>query len=97
MSVYLKRQSGSDSVTDESGLSQFPPEYVNFDNSHEILSITSVFCALAAVVVMLRFYVRAWMLRFVGSDDCIMLLAMVSILLFAYLRPEPNTETLYRC
>lgn len=77
MSVYLKRQSGSDSVTDESGLSQFPPEYVDFDNSHEILSITSVFCALAAVVVMLRFYVRAWMLRFVGSDDCVMLLAMV--------------------
>ncbi|EKG13089.1 hypothetical protein MPH_09765 [Macrophomina phaseolina MS6] len=76
MSVYLKRQSGSDSVADGSGLDQFPESYVSFNNKAEILSITGVFCALAAVVVMLRIYVRAVMLKFVGPDDWVMFLAM---------------------
>ncbi|KAK0664703.1 hypothetical protein DIS24_g215 [Lasiodiplodia hormozganensis] len=76
MSVYLKRQSGSHSASDE-GPSSFPPEYANFSAADEIISITSVFCALALAVVMLRLYVRGWMLRFVGSDDYVILFSMV--------------------
>lgn len=70
MSVYLKRQTGSDA---------FPPGYVEFSAADEILSITGVFCALALVVVGIRVYVRGWMLRFFGPDDWTMVLAMVSI------------------
>ncbi|OJD40489.1 phosphatidylserine decarboxylase [Diplodia corticola] len=76
MSVYLKRQSGSDPGRNP-GPPSFPPEYVNFSAADEILSITSVFTALALVLVILRLYVRGWMLRFLGSDDYVMLFAMV--------------------
>ncbi|OMP86311.1 hypothetical protein BK809_0003481 [Diplodia seriata] len=78
MSVYLKRQSGSDSVSD-AGAPSFPPGYADFSAADEILSITGVFSALALVVVMIRLYVRGWMLRFLGPDDYVMLFAMVSI------------------
>ena len=70
MSVYLKRQTGSEA---------FPPDYIEFSAADEILSITGVFCALALVVIMVRVYVRAWMLRFFGPDDWTIMLAMVSV------------------
>ncbi|GME41292.1 Bacterial alpha-L-rhamnosidase [Neofusicoccum parvum] len=76
MSVYLKRQSGSDSIPDN-GLDSFPPGYVEFSAADEILSITAVFGAIALVVVMLRLYVRGWMLKYYGSDDYTMVLAMI--------------------
>ncbi|KAL1652045.1 hypothetical protein SLS58_000169 [Diplodia intermedia] len=78
MSGYLKRQSGSDSVSD-AGAPSFPPGYADFSAADEILSITGVFSALALVVVMIRLYVRGWMLRFLGPDDYVMLFATVSI------------------
>ena len=53
------------------------PEELAFDNSPEILAITGSFFAAAALVVLLRCYVRITMLKVFGIDDWIMLMAMV--------------------
>ena len=48
-----------------------------------ILAINGVFTFVALVVVVLRIYVRAAMLQFVGSDDYVIIAAMVSTLDFS--------------
>ncbi|KAF1846117.1 uncharacterized protein K460DRAFT_239927, partial [Cucurbitaria berberidis CBS 394.84] len=53
------------------------PEELAFNNAPQILSITGSFFALAAFVVILRCYVRISMLRVFGTDDYVMLFAMV--------------------
>ena len=53
------------------------PEYIAYTNAPEILAITGSFFAVAAVVVLLRCYVRIAMLKVFGIDDYIMVFAMV--------------------
>lgn len=53
------------------------PEYLAFDHSRKILSITGVFTGVALVTVVSRVYVRAAMLRVFGLDDWVILLSMV--------------------
>jgi hypothetical protein len=53
------------------------PEEMTYDNSPHILAITGTFFAAAALVVLLRCYVRAVMLKVFGIDDAITCLAMV--------------------
>ncbi|CAO2649724.1 Nn.00g010160.m01.CDS01 [Neocucurbitaria sp. VM-36] len=57
--------------------SPLTPEDMAFNNAPQILSITGTFFAAAAFVVMLRCYVRIAMLKVFGTDDYVMLLAMV--------------------
>lgn len=54
------------------------PEEIAFNNAPQILSITGTFFAAAAFVVLLRCYVRISMLKVIGTDDYIMLFALVS-------------------
>jgi hypothetical protein len=58
----------------------FTPEEIAYDNSPQILSITGTFFAAAAIVVLLRCYVRIRVLRVFGIDDWVMLGAMASLL-----------------
>jgi hypothetical protein len=53
------------------------PEKMAFDNSPEILAITGTFFAAAALMVLLRCYVRISMLRVFGIDDYVLLVSMV--------------------
>ena len=46
------------------------------NNGPVILAVTGAFTGLAALVVILRIYVRAVMLKSVGPDDWIMMVAM---------------------
>lgn len=46
------------------------------NNGPVILAITGAFTGFAGVVVLLRIYVRAVMLKTVGPDDWIMIVAM---------------------
>ncbi|TKX23399.1 hypothetical protein C1H76_4467 [Elsinoe australis] len=52
------------------------PEYNAEDNSGKILTFLGVTGGLALLVVMLRIYVRQFMLRFTGADDITMIFAM---------------------
>lgn len=52
--------------------------YLAQSNTANILVTIGVWCFIAVVVVSLRLYVRARMLRYVGPDDITMGLAMVS-------------------
>jgi hypothetical protein len=56
---------------------QLTPEEIAFTNAPEILTITGSFFAIAALVVLLRCYVRITMLKVFGIDDYLMVLAMV--------------------
>ncbi|KAF4556033.1 Hypothetical protein D9617_2g060000 [Elsinoe fawcettii] len=53
------------------------PEYNAQDNAERILTFLGVTGGLAMLVVMLRIYVRQFMLRFTGADDITMVLAML--------------------
>ncbi|KAF2494293.1 hypothetical protein BU16DRAFT_512732 [Lophium mytilinum] len=53
------------------------PEYIAFSEADQILAITGVFCGAAFMAVLLRIYVRAVMLKVFGSDDYLMVIAMV--------------------
>lgn len=53
------------------------PEILAYNNAPQIVSITAAFFALAAIVVLLRCYVRIAMLKTFGADDYVMVLAMV--------------------
>lgn len=75
MAGYMKLQLRQD--TETATTTNFSPEYENFSASGEILSITGSFTGAAFVTVLLRVYVRAFMLRFVGPDDYLMMVAMV--------------------
>lgn len=54
------------------------PEYMAYSNAQRILSITGTFFTAALIIVLLRCYVRAVMLRVFGKDDYMMVVAMVS-------------------
>lgn len=51
--------------------------YCNENNAAQILGVTGTFLGLALVTVLLRIYVRARMLKFVGPDDYIMILGSI--------------------
>lgn len=53
--------------------------YANESNAYEILSVTGVFGFLALLAVVLRMYVRMFMLKYSGSDDWVMVAAMVCV------------------
>lgn len=53
------------------------PEQIAYTNAPEILAITGSFFAAAAVVVLLRCYVRLAILKVFGIDDYVMVFAMV--------------------
>ncbi|KAF2111020.1 hypothetical protein BDV96DRAFT_500396 [Lophiotrema nucula] len=65
---HLKRQAGPP---------VFTPEQIAFNNKDEIIGITTAFFVAAAVVVILRCYVRIAMLKVFGLDDYLMVLAML--------------------
>lgn len=46
--------------------------------SYDMLAISAVFLALSAVTVILRVYVRGWMIRSFGWDDWLMMVTWVS-------------------
>jgi hypothetical protein len=60
------------------GSSSLTPEELDFSNATEIIAITGSFFAAAAISVLLRVYVRMAMLKVFGTDDYVMLLAIVS-------------------
>jgi hypothetical protein len=53
------------------------PQYKNTSNASNLLAIHGTFCGIAVLCVLLRLYVRIFMLKSVGSDDYIMLAAAV--------------------
>ena len=59
-----------------------PPtqEYLDESNVAAILSLSGTFAVAALIVVILRLYVRIFMLRFVGLDDWTMILAALMAL-----------------
>lgn len=61
-----------------SGEPPLPPDYVDYNNASGIRTIVGFVTALALLTVLLRLYVRAIMLKVVGIDDYLMILAMVS-------------------
>jgi hypothetical protein len=73
MPVIFPRQSGNGGP---------PPsqEYLDESNVVGILSLTGTFAFAALLVVILRLYVRIYMLRFVGLDDWTMVLAALMAL-----------------
>ncbi|KAF2840995.1 hypothetical protein M501DRAFT_902028, partial [Patellaria atrata CBS 101060] len=52
------------------------PEFLAYNNKNEIISITSTVTGIALIVVLLRVYVRSFMLGVFGIDDYIMLVSM---------------------
>jgi hypothetical protein len=76
MPAIFPRQAGFD------GPPPPPPsqEYLDESNLVSILSITGTFAVAALLVVILRLYVRTYMLRFVGLDDWTMVLAALMAL-----------------
>lgn len=48
----------------------------NSDKGSKILAITGSFTAFACLVVMMRLYVRTFMLKTIGADDYVMIVAM---------------------
>jgi hypothetical protein len=57
-----------------------PPDH---NRGPEILAVCGGFVALALVAVLLRIWIRAFMVKSLGADDYVMIGAMVSV---AYLR-----------
>lgn len=45
----------------------------------ELLAVNIVFCSLTGIIVLLRCYTRVFIVKAFGTDDWIMLLAMVYI------------------
>ncbi|KAF2662041.1 hypothetical protein K491DRAFT_710453 [Lophiostoma macrostomum CBS 122681] len=64
----LRRQAGPSPPT---------PEQIAYTNAPEILAISGSFFAVAALVVLLRCYVRLAMLKVFGLDDYVMVVAML--------------------
>ncbi|KAG9778586.1 hypothetical protein KCU88_g4257, partial [Aureobasidium melanogenum] len=54
------------------------PQYKNESNTGNLMAIHGTFCGLAVVTVLLRLYVRIFMLKSLGADDYIMVAATVS-------------------
>ncbi|KAF2126638.1 hypothetical protein P153DRAFT_359602 [Dothidotthia symphoricarpi CBS 119687] len=58
-------------------LSNITPEYIAYTNAPTLLAQTGALYAAVAVVVLLRCYVRIWMLQSFGKDDWAILFAFV--------------------
>ncbi|KAL9081248.1 MAG: hypothetical protein Q9157_000223 [Trypethelium eluteriae] len=61
----------------DNGPPPLPSSYVEYSNASGILAIVGTLTALALLVVLLRIYVRACMLKVFGIDDHLMVLAML--------------------
>jgi hypothetical protein len=61
-----------------SGTTNLSAEYIAFTNAPALLAKAGSVFAVAGTVVVLRIYVRLWMLRSFGKDDWAMVLAMVT-------------------
>ncbi|KAF2263578.1 hypothetical protein CC78DRAFT_568907 [Lojkania enalia] len=59
------------------GAPTMTPEYIAYTNAPEILAITGSFFTAAAIIMLLRIYVRLSILKVFGIDDYIMALAMI--------------------
>ncbi|EHY57271.1 hypothetical protein ABEF92_006049 [Exophiala dermatitidis] len=53
------------------------PQYKNESNTGNLMAIHGTFCGLAVVTVLLRLYVRIFMLKSLGADDYVMVAATV--------------------
>ncbi|EXJ83606.1 hypothetical protein A1O1_07229 [Capronia coronata CBS 617.96] len=53
------------------------PHYKHESNTANLMAINGTFCGVALVTVVLRMYVRIFMLKSVGTDDYVMVAAMV--------------------
>jgi hypothetical protein len=56
----------------------FPPDYVNESNAGRIIALVGVFHFIALIFVVLRVYVRLFMVRAFGVDDGLIIVAVVS-------------------
>jgi hypothetical protein len=61
-------------------------QYKDENNSPTLLAIHGTFCGAAVLAVILRLYVKAFMLKSVGADDWVMVAAAVS----GALQPEQS-------
>jgi hypothetical protein len=57
-------------------------------NAPSILAINGTFMTFALLVVLARIYVRTFMLRTVGSDDYVIMAAMVSQYVYRHITPH---------
>jgi hypothetical protein len=82
--MYLARQETSTSAPAASSTPATGPATFDFgpvdleSQGGTILSITGFFSGFAILVVLARLYVRAFMLKTMGVDDYVMIVAMVS-------------------
>lgn len=66
------------------------------DRGPEIVAVDIVFCALAVLVVLLRCFTRARLVKAFGLDDWLMIVAAVSIETnFAPRTQAPNSSTVF--
>lgn len=69
------------------------PEYKDESYAGNLLAIHGTFCGLAVLSVILRLYVRVFMIKSVGADDYIMVAAAVSASsIFPCCRLPPASE-----
>lgn len=54
------------------------PQYKDESNAANLLAIHGTFCGVAVLSVLLRLYVRIFMLKSVGADDYLIVAAAVS-------------------
>lgn len=59
-------------------IDDFPPEYINADNSARIVGVVGFFHILAFIFVALRIYVRVKLVRAFGVDDGLIIVTVVS-------------------
>ena len=82
-------------ATAEATMASPSAEYLAENNAPRILSIVGVFGFLALVSVTLRLYVRGAMLRYIGADDIVMAMSMVSKPLDRCVRECAWTNTIF--
>lgn len=54
------------------------PQYEDISNANSLLAIHGTFCGVAILSVLLRLYVRIFMLKNLGTDDILIVAATVS-------------------
>ncbi|KAI9712651.1 MAG: hypothetical protein M1820_001272 [Bogoriella megaspora] len=70
------------------GTKQLPPDYLQYSNGDEIMTIVGLVTGLALLAVFLRTYVRVFMLSIFGLDDYLMIQSVVVLACF-------KEETMY--
>ena len=58
---------------------ELDPTYVAENVLARWLGITGTFTVLATIIVLMRIYIRAWMVKSFGYDDWFMVVAMVRV------------------